>query len=73
MSTFRLLLVALLLLLIALPAAAVSLGQLDDFQDGTTQNWIHGGLSPVPPTNEGGGRMLIFLSKSLLEFKSTKE
>ncbi|MDJ0868774.1 MAG: PEP-CTERM sorting domain-containing protein [Myxococcota bacterium] len=56
MSTFRLLLVALLLLPIALPAAAVSFGQLDDFQDGTTQGWIHGGLSPVPPTNEGGGR-----------------
>ncbi len=32
--------------LIGAPAAAISLGQIDDFQNGTTQNWV-GGASPI--------------------------
>lgn len=33
-------------------AHAISLGQIDDFQDGTTQNWSHGSPgSPNPPVN----------------------
>jgi hypothetical protein len=33
------------------PAAAVTLGQIDDFQDGTTQGWTSGGINPNPPIN----------------------
>ena len=33
------------------PAAAVTLGQLDDFQDGTTQGWGSGFQNPNPPVN----------------------
>jgi hypothetical protein len=34
------------------PAAAVTFGQLDDFQGGTTMGWSHGSqFSPNPPTN----------------------
>ncbi len=33
------------------PAGAVTLGQIDDFQDGTTQGWGSGVISPVPPVN----------------------
>jgi len=36
-------------LLLASPASAISIGQLDDFEDGTTQNWISGGPNPNPP------------------------
>jgi len=39
----------------AQPAAAVTLGQIDTFEDGTTQGWVVGvgglGSSPTPPTN----------------------
>lgn len=28
---------------------AINVGQLDDFQDGTTQNWANGGVFGVPP------------------------
>ncbi len=38
-------------LVAAAPAAAVTLGQIDDFQDGTTQGWRDGGVSPNPPVN----------------------
>ncbi len=31
------------------PAAAVTLGQMDDFQDGTLQGWGSGGPNPNPP------------------------
>ncbi len=34
------------------PASAIAVGQLDDFQDGTTQGWVDalaGAISPVPP------------------------
>jgi hypothetical protein len=34
------------------PASAIVVGQLDDFQDGTTQGWVDalgGAISPVPP------------------------
>lgn len=33
------------------PVAAVTLGQLDDFQDGTTQGWGSGPPNPNPPVN----------------------
>ncbi len=33
------------------PAAAVILGQIDDFQDGTTQGWTSGPMNPNPPIN----------------------
>lgn len=36
-------------------ASAIVLGQLDDFQDGTTQGWRHGGPSPNPPSNVATG------------------
>src|SRR5687768_4371857 len=37
-------------------AGAVTVGQIDTFQDGTTENWFAGGgpfgaVPPVPPTN----------------------
>ncbi|MBI5585777.1 MAG: VCBS repeat-containing protein [Deltaproteobacteria bacterium] len=41
-----------------LPASAVSLGQVDDFEDGTTQNWViglRGGVHPAPPANVPSG------------------
>ncbi len=38
------------------PAQAISPGQLDDFQDGTTQNWTNGGAPGAPPVvNVDGG------------------
>lgn len=42
---------ALALALAATPAAAITLGQADNFEDGTTQNWFAGGgpLGAVPP------------------------
>ena len=35
----------------AASASAVTLGQIDDFQDGTTQGWGSGAISSVPPVN----------------------
>ncbi|MCG8405617.1 MAG: PEP-CTERM sorting domain-containing protein [Phycisphaerales bacterium] len=49
------------LLLAALAAAVVPakatpiLGQVDDFEDGTTQNWTVGGAHPNPPVNIATG------------------
>lgn len=48
------------LLALALPAgvSAVSFGQIDDFEDGTTQNWgvsLLGSPHPSPPLNEPDG------------------
>ncbi len=37
-------------LVTAAPSAAVTLGQLDDFQDGTSQGWGSGPLNPNPPS-----------------------
>lgn len=37
-------------------ATAITLGQTDDFQDGTVMNWAHGALSPEPPSVRTGGR-----------------
>jgi hypothetical protein len=37
------------------PAAAVVLGQVDDFEDGTTQNWEAGVPHPAPPENTPTG------------------
>ena len=34
---------------------AVSAGHIDDFEDGTTQDWQEGGASPNPPTNVANG------------------
>ena len=44
-----------ILVSISTDAAAVTLGQIDDFEDSTTQNWTEGGASSNPPTNEAGG------------------
>lgn len=41
----------------ALPAAAVTLGQADTFEDGSTQGWtvaVQGMSHPAPPANTGG-------------------
>jgi hypothetical protein len=35
--------------------AAVTLGQVDTFEDGTTMGWNEGALSPNPPTNVPSG------------------
>jgi hypothetical protein len=43
------------LLSLALPASAISLNQIDDFQDGTTMGWQEGTSSPNPPTNIPSG------------------
>ncbi|MFN3166724.1 MAG: PEP-CTERM sorting domain-containing protein [Phycisphaeraceae bacterium] len=37
--------------MIAPAAGAISLGQVDDFQDGTTQGWVSGTSNPNPPIN----------------------
>ncbi len=37
------------------PAWSITTGQIDDFQGGTTQGWIVGGVPPVPPTNVSSG------------------
>lgn len=44
-----------ILALMAAPGFAISVGQLDDFEDGTTQSWANGGVSPNPPTNQTSG------------------
>jgi hypothetical protein len=31
-------------------ALGITLGQIDDFEDATTQGWLEGGLSPNPPS-----------------------
>ena len=53
-------LTGLLFLAAATPATAVTLGQVDDFEDGTTQGWVvafgpGGGVHPVPPQAIGTG------------------
>jgi len=35
--------------------SAVTLGQIDDFADGTTMGWFVPGLSPSPPSNQSTG------------------
>jgi hypothetical protein len=42
-------------LVIAQPAGAIVAGQVDDFEDGTTQGWAEGVFSPNPPTNVPNG------------------
>ena len=37
------------------PAWSITAGQIDDFQDGTTQGWSVGGVSPLPPVNVSSG------------------
>ena len=45
-----------ILLITVTPACALNLGQIDTFEDGTTQNWTVGaGGSPVPPVNVATG------------------
>lgn len=41
--------------LAAPPALALSLGQSDSFQDGTTQGWTSGAANPVPPVHIATG------------------
>jgi hypothetical protein len=49
-------LVSALTLALSCSAQAIVVGQLDDFQDGTTQNWTNGGVQGVPPiVNLDGG------------------
>lgn len=38
-------------LALAAPASAVTQGQIDDFQDATTQGWLSGVQNPNPPVN----------------------
>ena len=47
----RLFLLLIASLVAAGPAAAVTLGQIDDFQDGGTQGWGSGCCNPNPPLN----------------------
>ncbi len=42
------------LLLTPALAAAITLGQVDDFQDGTLQGWASGAPNPTPPVNVSG-------------------
>jgi hypothetical protein len=47
-----------ILLLLSLPAAALTVGQIDTFQDGTTQGWLVAPLGaphPAPPVNVPDG------------------
>ena len=37
------------------PAWSITAGQIDDFQDSTTQGWSVGGTPPVPPMNVSSG------------------
>jgi hypothetical protein len=46
---------AVLVLAAAQPATAVVAGQVDDFQDGTTQNWFVGATGPFDPANVPDG------------------
>ncbi len=41
--------------LLASPVIAVTVGQVDTFQNGGTGDWVTGGPSPNPPANGGGG------------------
>ena len=46
-------------------ARGVVLGQVDDFEDGTTQGWMRGAVAPNPPSNipgKFGTRHLTILS-----------
>jgi hypothetical protein len=45
----------LVLVLTVPPAWAITPGQVDDFEDGTTLGWGEGTPSPDPPTNEPSG------------------
>lgn len=47
--------VAGMVMMIAMPAGAVVLGQLDDFEDGTLQGWGVGTSNPNPPVNAPDG------------------
>ena len=49
------LLLLLALFLSARPAHAITAGQLDTFQDGTTNDWTNGGLAPPITNIDGGG------------------
>ena len=51
----RLLAAAVLSALTASADAAITFGQVDNFQDGTTLSWAEGVASPNPPTNVASG------------------
>ncbi len=55
MNRTRLLAVFALLLFAATDANAIDPNEVDDFQDGTTENWREGEPSPNPPTNISSG------------------
>ena len=57
-NTKRFALLALFILWVLLfetTASAVLVGQVDDFEDGTTMGWTKGAPSPNPPTNSATG------------------
>ncbi len=60
-------------LALASPAGAVTFGQTDDFQDGTTQGWSSTFADPTPPVNEanvgpaGSGDHSLFIEAAALE------
>jgi hypothetical protein len=61
--------VALLALLAATPAMPLTIGQIDDFEDGTTAGWSVGGPSPAPPENIASGGPL-GLNDNYLQLRS---
>ena len=48
----KLLILFCLIFVYSLSYSQVTAGQVDDFEDATTQGWIHGGVSSNPPTNQ---------------------
>ena len=54
-KSFLLATALLALLLSARPAHAITAGQIDTFQDGTTGDWTNGGLAPPIENISGGG------------------
>ncbi len=56
MRSFRASALALgVLCIVSVTAYAITCGQVDDFEDGTTMGWMEGPLSPNPPTNSPNG------------------
>jgi len=51
----KILIAIILLFPLLIVSAQVMVGQIDDFEDGTTQGWSEGAVSPNPPTNISTG------------------
>lgn len=54
-NRFATAMIALAALVLAGSAKAIVQGQIDDFEDGTTQNWANGGAAPQPVNITTGG------------------